>query len=45
MNKNNIINYEFIELYDKDILTDNEKGKFKDINDGTISLFLKHLYI
>ena len=45
LNKNSITNYEFIEYFDKELLTKEELSRFKDINEGTISLMLKHLYI
>lgn len=44
--KNNITDYEFIEKYDKDEITDNECSLF-DINykKSTMSLTLKHFYV
>ena len=45
-NKQGIINYEFIEKYDKDEITDSESNLF-DINykKSTMSLHLKHNYV
>jgi len=48
--KHNIINYEFIEKYDKDEITDEESNLFIDTyidtyNKGTMSLHLKHFYV
>jgi GR25 family glycosyltransferase involved in LPS biosynthesis len=45
LNKFKITNYEFIETYDKEILTENDIKKFKDIKTTEISLFLKHVEI
>ena len=45
--KHNITNYEFIELYDKDEISDLHKSKFIEFplnNLGHMSLFLKHIH-
>jgi len=41
----NITDYEFIESYDRDILTQNDIKKFSNITRSEISLFLKHVDI
>ncbi len=41
----NITDYEFIEKYDRDILTQNDIKKFSNITKAEMSLFLKHVDI
>jgi GR25 family glycosyltransferase involved in LPS biosynthesis len=45
LNNYNLTNYEFIELYDRENLTSNEKNKFSNISLSEMSLFLKHIEI
>jgi len=44
--KNNITNYEFVELYDKDSLTDSDKKLFEEnFKLSMLSLMLKHFWV
>ena len=43
-NKNNITNYEFIELFDVEKIKNNYHLKFQKISIGSVSLLLKHIY-
>jgi GR25 family glycosyltransferase involved in LPS biosynthesis len=45
LNRYNITDYEFIEIYDREDLKEEEIHKFKNITMSEISLFLKHIEI
>ena len=45
LEKTNITDYEFVETYDREMLTDADIAKFSNVNLAEISLFMKHVEI